>query len=209
MINKTVELVNAWAEYETGHPNATVDDFCHSYITAKIAKDKSKNLLAGNIPPDSYSTIAKMIGRISKLHNNYAIIVLKGSGLYNFDEFLYLNSIAKMDSPKKTKVIYDNFNELSSGLLILERLRTKGFIIEYPDEEDKRSKRLKLSKKGANLLKQCYKKMGTLNEWFFKSISKEDIDLCSHLFSGIEVNFSSRWLEDKEKSSELLEKEFK
>jgi DNA-binding MarR family transcriptional regulator len=202
--NKTVELVNAWAEYEVAHPNATIDDFCHSYIMEKKAIEKSEKVFAGIVPPDTYSKIAKLIGRISKLHSTYAVIVLKECGLNSLDEFLYLSSIAKMETPKKTKVIYENFNELSSGLLILDRLKQKGFVIEEDDEGDKRSKRLKLSKKGIALLNQCYKQMGTLNKWFFKSISKEDIDLCIHLLSDVEVNFSSRWLEDKGKSPEML-----
>lgn len=203
-MNKTVELVNIWAHYEATHSSATIDDFCHSYIMAKRAIEKNKKAFAGIVPPDTYSKIAKLVGRIAKLHSAYAVLVLKECGLTSLDEFLYLSSIAKMETPKKTKVIYENFNELSSGLLILERLKVKEFVVEEGDENDKRSKRLKLSKKGMALVNRCYKQMGILNEWFFKSISKEDIDLCIHLLSTVEVNFSSRWLDDKGKSSETL-----
>jgi len=206
-MNKTAELVIAWAEYETTHSNAGIDDFCHAYIINKRAKEKSKMLLGGNLPPDSYSVMAKMIGRLSKLHNTYAVIALKECGLNNLDEFLYLNSIGNAEAPKKTTVIYANFNELSSGLLILGRMMKKGLIVEATDKEDKRSKRLKLTKKGNNLLTLCYEKMGVLNEWFFKSISKEDIDLCVHLLSGVETNFSSKWVEDKAKTFGMLNEE--
>ena len=151
--------------------------------------------------------MAKMIGRLSKLHNTYAVIALKECGLNNLDEFLYLNSIGNAEAPKKTTVIYANFNELSSGLLILGRMMKKGLIVEATDKEDKRSKRLKLTKKGNNLLTLCYEKMGVLNEWFFKSISKEDIDLCVHLLSGVETNFSSKWVEDKAKTFGMLNEE--
>lgn len=204
-MNKTVELVNAWNEYEIANPNATIDDFCHSYIMEKTAIEKrKKKMFSGIMPPDTYSKIAKMIGRISKLHSTYATLFLKECGLNSLDEFLYLSFIANKETSRKTKVIYENFNELSSGLLILERLRKKGFIVEEGDELDKRSKQLKLSSKGTTLLNKCYKQMGTLNEWFFKNISKEDLDLCLHLLSGVESDFSSRWLEDKGKSSKKL-----
>jgi len=203
-MNKTVELVNAWSEYEKAHPNATIDDFCHSYIMEKKVIEKSELVFAGNVPPDNPSKIAKMIGRIAKLHNTYAVIILKECGLTSFDEFLYLNSIANAKTPRKTKVIYENFNELSSGLLILERLIKKNFVIEEENEGDKRSKLLKLSRKGTTLLTKCYQQMEILNEWFFKSIPKEDIDLCVHLLSDVEAKFASRWLTDKVKSSETL-----
>ena len=203
-MNKTVELVNAWSEYEMAHTNATIDDFCYSYIMEKKVIQKSEMVLAGNVPPDNYSRIAKMIGRIAKLHNTYAVIILKECGLTSLDDFLYLNSIATTETPRKTKVIYENFNELSSGLLILDRLIKKNFVIEEENEGDKRSKLLKLSNKGTTLLNKCYQQMKIINEWFFKSISKEDIDLCVHLLSDMEVNFASRWLTDKIKSSETL-----
>ncbi len=57
------------------------------------------------------------------------------------------------------------------------------------------------------MLNQCYKGMKQLNEWFFKSIPKDDIDLCIHLLSELEVKFSSKWMEDKEKSYEDLTEE--
>jgi hypothetical protein len=205
-MNKTIELVNSWGKFEETRPNGSIDDFCHFYITQNRIKEKRKDALGGIVPPDSYSSIAKMIGRLAKLHNTYAMSSLMECGLTSFDEFLYLNSIFKSQSPKKTKVIYENFNELSSGLLILERLKKKDLIIEEKDSVDKRSKRLSLSKRGKTLLEKCYKNMGQLNGWFFKSISKEDIDLCIHLFSDTEVRFSKRWLEDKEKPFEILSK---
>lgn len=203
-MNKTVELVNAWGEYEAAHPTAGIDDFCHAYIMSKRAGEKNKKAFAGIVPPDSYSKIAKLVGRIGKLHSAYAVVVLKDCGLNSMDEFLYLSSIAKTGTPRKTKVIYENFNELSSGLLILERLKVKGLLTEEEDEEDKRSKRLKLTKKGNALLNRCYKQMGTLNEWFFKTISKEDIDLCIHLLQNIEIDFSERWFDDKGKTAKQL-----
>jgi predicted transcriptional regulator len=209
IMNKVIELVNIWAKYEDAHPNGSIDEFCHHYITENRAKVKRAKQLGGNVPPDSQSIIAKTIGRVAKLHVTYAIIVLKECGLSSFDEFLYLNSIAKTEAPRKTKVIYDNFNELSSGLLILDRLMNKNLISEEEDKKDKRSKRLTLTKKGKNMLDQCYKGMRKVNEWFFNSIPKDDIDLCIHLLSDLEEKFSSKWIEDKEKSYEVLTEEMK
>ena len=200
-------LVNLWAEYEDKHPDASIDDFCRFYIRTKKAKQEKEEFLGGIVPPDLHSTIAKLIGRISKLHTTYAVIALKECGLNSLDEFLYLNSIGNSATPKKTEVIYGNFNELSSGLLILDRLKSKGLIVEEDNPEDRRSKQLKLSKKGRTVLEDCYKKMAVINRLFFEDIPREDIELCIHLLSSLEAGFSSRWLEDKGKSfSALTEK---
>jgi len=199
-MNKTVDLVNKWGEYEATHPKATIDEFCRFYITNTREKQKKNKVLDGNIPPDDYSTMAKMVGRLSKLHATYALIGLKECGLNSLDEFLYLNSIGNLIKPRKTEVINNNFNELSSGLLILGRLKNKGLIHEEENIEDKRSKRLTLSKKGNAILKECYKNMALINEKFFGDIPKDDVKLCTQLLSSLEAEFASRWVADKGKS---------
>jgi hypothetical protein len=44
--------------------------------------------------------------------------------------------------PLTAEVIYANFNELSSGLLILDRLKKAGLTVEKADNKDKRINRL-------------------------------------------------------------------
>jgi hypothetical protein len=87
--------------------------------------------LAISLPADKASLLIKLMGRISRLHTLQALAAFKESGLNSFDEFLYLSSVAYMTNPKKTDVISAHFNELSSGLLILDRLKKSGLILEH------------------------------------------------------------------------------
>lgn len=199
-MNKTAELVRLWAEFEDSHKGADIEDFCQLMLIKK-REDTDNNIFSGNaVPPDVPGKMAKMVGRISKLHTAMAIHVLKECGINNFEDFTFLNSIYKSMKPRKTDVINENFIELSSGLLILERLKNNGYILEEADDQDKRSKRLKMTKKGQAVLEKCYKRMQELNKEYFGGVPEEDLQLCIQLMSPIEIKLADIWMQNKSKS---------
>lgn len=203
-MNKTVELVNLWAEYENKHEHAEIKDFCRYLLIQEREKVKEKVFLGTSLPPDNFGKLAKIIGRISKLHNAYAIIALKECGLPGMDEFIYLNDIHSAGKSQKTKVIYFNFNELSSGLLILERLKKKKLISEEDNADDKRSKNVIISAKGKKVLYACYEKLNKVNRFFFDRMTEDDLVMSIQLLSATEAEFSNRWLAEKSKSFDEL-----
>jgi predicted transcriptional regulator len=203
-MNKTVELVRLWGEYEITHPTDGIVEFCR-FLLLKEKQQKRKLTFAKSAMPDqSASVLAKMLGRLGRLLNNYAGIALRQCGLSSFEEFFYLNDIAANDHPKKTEVIYANFNELSSGLLILDRLISAGLIAEKSDNKDKRLKRLTITKKGTVVLNECYSKLNRINSAIFEDMPEDDMLLCIQLLSPTESRISNKWIQDKRKSfSEL------
>ena len=129
-MNKAVELLNRWASYEEENPKADLVQFCQAYLVSQQPKTSLATFWQSPVPPNKASMLIKLIGRISKLHTLHALAAFKECGLNSFDEFLYLSSIAYMTNPKKTDVITAHFSELSSGLLILDRLKKSGLILE-------------------------------------------------------------------------------
>ncbi|MEO8960457.1 MAG: MarR family winged helix-turn-helix transcriptional regulator [Ginsengibacter sp.] len=203
-MNKTVELVNLWAEYENKHDHAEITDFCRYILIQEREKAKVEVFSGTALPPDNFSKLAKIIGRVSRLHNAYAIIALKECGLSSIDEFIYLNDIHFSGKSQKTKVIYSNFNELSSGLLILERLKKKKLIAEEDNTDDKRSKNVIINTIGEQVLFACYEKLEIVNRFFFDKMTEDDVVMSIRLLSATEVEFSNRWIADKSKSLEEL-----
>jgi DNA-binding MarR family transcriptional regulator len=203
-MNKTAELVKLWADYEENHPDSGIDDFCRCFLIQQREKLSVQGFLGGIVPPATINSMAKLLGRIHKLHSVYAIAALKQCGITTIEEFLYLNSVANMPNPKKTVVIYSNFSELSSGLLVIERLVKRGYLKENVDKEDKRSKKLTITTKGLKVLKGCYTNMSLTDSIFFGEIPIDDLQLCLQLLKPIEIRFSASWQKDKGKSiSEL------
>ena len=206
-MDKTAEIAVRWSEFESNHPGAEITDFCQYFLTKEREKQQAVSFFGSAVPPDAASLFTKLIGRISKLHSTYALVALKECGLKSFDEFLYLNAVKSLGKPKKTQVIYSNFNELSSGLLIITRLIESKLILEENDIEDKRSKKISLTKKGNEVIQDCYQKLGQINKIFFEEMKEGDLNLCTQLLVPVEARFSKKWMEDKAKQFDELMQE--
>lgn len=179
-----IDLLNQVKEFEHSEackPNSTVDDFRVWMNDKKYADESPTKLFKNENHQVSFTEneICKqvlLLGRYSKL------LIRKGLGefpeLAN-EEFTYLYRLK--DEPYLTKIqlIEKNGHEKQTGTQIIKRLLEAGFLEEKNDEDDKRSKRLNLTKKG--------------EEIFHASVS--NVNLTSKILSG---------KLDKDEKNELL-----
>jgi DNA-binding MarR family transcriptional regulator len=206
-MNKTVELVNNWAEFEAKYPNGNVEDFCRHYLAHQKQKKIAGTLVGGVVPSFNEGLLLKIIGRISKLNMAYANIALRGTELNQIEEFGILQTIKKEKNPKKTEVIYANLFELSSGTDMLNRMKKRGLIKEYTDKEDKRSKRIELTPKGEKTAAVCSAKIGKNAKMLMKDLDDDAKELCIQLLQNIEIKFSALWQQHKSKEFDDIFKE--
>jgi DNA-binding MarR family transcriptional regulator len=203
-MNKTVVLLNHWAEFEAQHQDATLEDFCRYFLATARKKDSLDGLFNGELPPRSDIVMIKLIDRIARLHSIYIQIALKDLKLSHFEEFNLLSAIAQLENPRKTEVIYHSLIELSTGLSLLSGLIDKRCITEYDDQQDKRSKRLKLTTKGEKLLMSCYKQFSRIPEMMLMELPEEDLQICIQLLKNVEIKFSKLWQQHKGKSFDQI-----
>lgn len=196
-MNKTVELVNHWGQFEEQHPNGNIEDFCRHYLAHLQQKKTTGKLVGGVVPSLNSGLLLKIIGRISKLNMAYANLALEGSGLHQIEEFGILQTIKKEKNPKKTEVIYANLFELSSGTDMLNRLIQRGLIKEYADKEDKRSKRIELTPKGEKVAASSLVKIEKNASMLMNDLSSDDKALCIQLLKSVEIKFSELWQKHK------------
>ncbi|HSZ71950.1 MAG TPA: winged helix DNA-binding protein [Cytophagaceae bacterium] len=199
-MNKTIQLVNLWGEFEAKHPEADIEDFCRYYLTSRREKKNQGKLFNGLIPPTDKIILSKLIQRIATIQQNYANSSLHDVPVKQLEEFIVLNAVAHLKEGKKTEVIYTSLLELSTGLNILSNLLKQGFIIEEEDKEDKRSKRVKITAKGEEVLQSCYKEMRKANSLVFQDMEEEDIALTIQLLKNVDIKFSALWQQHKGKS---------
>jgi DNA-binding MarR family transcriptional regulator len=199
-MNKTVELITRWSEFEERHPDAGLDEFCRYYLSSKKQITVTKKLFEGEMPPRSDIVLAKLIDRIARLHMIYIYIAIKDLEIEHFEEFSLLSAIANLRNPRKTEAIYHTINELATGLNLLAAMKRKGYITEHDDPDDKRSKRLKLTAKGDKILKSCYQRFSKVPEMLFKDMSEDDTGLCIQLLKNVEIEFSKMYLQHRDKS---------
>jgi DNA-binding MarR family transcriptional regulator len=202
-MNKTAELVCVWSDYEETHPGASLEDFFRYSLLKQRGVQPEENLVGGVVPREIDPLLMKLIGRIFKLFEIYMDSAVKEAGLKQIEEFILLGNI-NFGMPRKTEVIYASLIELSTGSNILNKLKEEQFLVEYDDEDDKRSKRLKLTPKGEKALLESRKKMGQVAKVFFNDMTDDDKHLCVQLLKGVEIKFSGLWQQHKGKSFPLI-----
>lgn len=208
-MNKTVQLVNHWGEFEKKHPDGSIADFCRHYLAHENRVPQEKGTLVGGVVPEiREGLLMKIIGRISKLNMLYANVALEDTGLNQIEEFGILQTIRREKSPRKTEVIYANLFELSSGTDILNRLQKRGLIREYADKEDKRSKRIELTAKGEKVAKESTSIIEKNATMLLNSLALEDKELCIQLLKGVEIKLSEYWQKHKGKEFTEIYNEF-
>ncbi|MEN4760835.1 MarR family winged helix-turn-helix transcriptional regulator [Chryseobacterium sp. C39-AII1] len=151
-----IELLHQVKEFENSgayKPNANVDDFRVWMNDKKYANESPTKLFKNENHQVSFTEneICKqvlLLGRYSKL------LIRKGLGefpeLAN-EEFTYLYRLKDEPDLTKIQLIEKNGHEKQTGTQIIKRLLEAGFLEEKNDAEDKRSKRLNLTKKGEEI----------------------------------------------------------
>lgn len=206
-MDKTVELVTQWAEFVARNPGSELEDFYRYKLIEQRHHHQQGEVADGILPPEANLLLIKLINRIDRLYLEYADVAIEGTGIKQFEEFLSLNAIAHLREPRKTDVITHTIANLSSGLLIIDRLKKYGYVAESDDIVDKRSKRLILTPTGLAVLQQCYVRTSQLGSLFFSDLSEDDMRLCIQLLKGVEIKFAQLWPKHKGKSFAVIQQD--
>lgn len=200
-MNKTVELVNAWAAYEETHPDASLEDFYRFRLARGEEKDPQGVAVGGIIPRSPEGFFLKMFGRIAQMLKVYEEIAVEQTGLNQVEEFMLLSNI-NFGNPRKTELVFAAILELSTGTNILNKLLTEGYIVESNDDEDKRSKRISLTEKGEKVLVACRQNLVRTGILLLNDMTGDEKQLCIQLLKGLEIKLSGQWQRHKGMSFE-------
>jgi len=199
VVNQTVELVKRWGAYEAQHPGASIEDFCRHQLAQNV-KPESFGRPKGELRPDLNGQLVILLRRIGKFHIAYSNKALEGTGLDQMEEFGILVTIYNQKNPIKSEAIYNNIMELSSGSNMLIRLKKRGLVSEYDDEQDKRVKRLKLTAKGEATLLNAKEVVLKVAHMMVNDLSDEQKRLCIQLLSPVDRRFSGLFQKQRNKS---------
>jgi DNA-binding MarR family transcriptional regulator len=191
-MSKTVEVVKEWVDFEAKNPKGTLEDFCRSIL---FEREQKKSNIKASAKSDSQKiyALSRIINRLSKLWMYFTLDAMKPMGLTSFDEFAFLYTTNLSNSIRKKDLIYNQFIEISSGLLVIDRLIKKGFLQERIDEYDKRSKQVTLTKKGKITLDECQTALGKVAENLYGKMSVEEIELCIQYLLPFEHTIAQKW----------------
>jgi len=211
MSDKIVELVNTWHQFEKKNPKASIEDFCQHFLDQQKPAKKEKPVkqekqqMYNGVPINK--VIGKAFGRVSRMGFFYGKRVLSDQEL-NLDEFMYLEGVRNTGTPTKKELIELHVNEYSSGVEIIKRLVKMKLLDEFPDEQDRRSSRVKLTKKGIKTLDDCYPNMQQLGSIMYDPLSPEEKEQFAYLITKLDNIHYTAYISSKTKQlvdlSELI-----
>lgn len=189
-----IELVNQWAAYSANTPNADLAGFCLHYLTEQASKPSMAaaepvinengevnqhwaNSLTGDIdwtmvPVRPEARLGALVGRLAKYAYFYSKKAMQDLAIKGLDDPIYLLVVIQMGTPKKSEVIYEMMAEFASGIDVINRLIRMELIEEFPDEQDRRSKRLRITPKGIALIQECFPVMNKVADVAYSSLTE-------------------------------------
>jgi len=139
---------------------------------------------------DEYRNTASDISILIVLMNRYAKWyikkVLKDSLLQTPDEFSFLITLMTYDNLTKSELITKQVMEKTSGSEVIRRLIRRGMIAETADQNDKRSKRVKITKSGRDEVIKILPLMNKVTKIVVGNLNIEEINTLSYLLKKLD-----------------------
>jgi len=183
-------LIAYWQEYEENNPIQDFNDF-GKWLDKKDTSDSSSSstdINSGDELSHSKSQnedelnnrqrFLDVIFRLSRLQDFYVKKLFEGIPLNNLLEFNFLFSLNRNISFKKKEIIDYNLVEYTTGIDIIKRLIKLQLVIEFTDQLDKRSKRLKITSEGKRVLIDALIVLNKIGYLFFDDRQHENWEVC-------------------------------
>jgi DNA-binding MarR family transcriptional regulator len=189
--SKTVQLMQAWHQYAQAVPEATLGGFGewlvqHQRLATSVTEiphspgapvmheqrpslephgSFQEQMLTFFQQYQAPQQIAVLINRISRLLRLYAKKALEPLGVdLTLEEWTMLVGVRKSASMRMSDAISMSVLGSTTGSEMLRRLKRDGYVEEFPNPADRRSKLVRLTAKGQRVLETTYGAMLQIGE---------------------------------------------
>jgi MarR family transcriptional regulator, lower aerobic nicotinate degradation pathway regulator len=175
---KLWEVVQLWDKYESESATPSVGDFGNWLVASHLANDDDVRepdvavrvdgvqFPLRQLPqigdvydenePDAIpieAVILTLIRRLYRFSTIYSKKALAEFELGSNEDYVYLLSLFyDMREPRKSELVEAHLSEFSSGIEVIKRLIKTGLVEEFDDTGDRRSKRVKITEKGREVM---------------------------------------------------------
>lgn len=160
------EMIVYLEEYQKQQTSTKIEDFI-IWLNNKVFDNRNNS----NKSSHDELLIAYKILHLNKTLKKQTKKVLSASNVSSIDEYSFLLHLAFQDSFRKMELVELHNIEAPTGIEIIKRLLKNQLIEEFPDLEDKRAKRIKISKKGKVELKTIQPKIEDIFTNFAKPLN--------------------------------------
>ncbi|MBU4537800.1 MAG: MarR family winged helix-turn-helix transcriptional regulator [Weeksellaceae bacterium] len=172
-----IDVLKELDAFRKNHPNQTgLDDF-RLYLNQKAYEKENPRNLSEKFNLDVFdleNEIAKqviMLGRYSKQLIRKSLET--HPDLVN-EDFTYLFRMMDYDSLTKMQLIEKNAHEKQTGIEIIKRLVKNGLLAESPDQNDKRSTRISVTKKGKSVFLESMQDITVVSKIMCGQLNKKE-----------------------------------
>lgn len=167
-------LIEYAEEYQKKHSSDKIEDFT-IWLNNELFTTKKKV---------SHSTHDELLIAFKLMYLNKALkkqtkIVLSESNVSSIDEYSFLLHLNFQESFRKMEIVELHNLEAPTGIEIIKRLIKNKFVEEFPDKEDKRAKRIKITKSGISTLSEIKPKMDLIFSQFTEPLDLNEKILIS------------------------------
>lgn len=159
------ELIGHIEEYQKKHASSKIEDFIVWISNELFASDNQSHKSHDEL------LVAFKLMHLNKSLKKQTKSVLSESSLSSIDEYSFLLHLDYQESFRKMEIIELHNLEGPTGIDIIKRLVRNELIEEFPDEEDKRAKRIKITTKGISELNEVKPKIDLLFSKFTEPLS--------------------------------------
>lgn len=145
---------------------------------------------------------SELLSGLFRFARHYTKKALETGQIKTLDEFGFLATLLREKSLMKNELINMHTMEISSGSEIIKRLIRNGLLYEYPDETDKRGKRISLTEKGANAIMASFDSMHKASEIVIGNLTHEEINNTLKVFNKLTIFHHNIHKSDKKSSLE-------
>jgi DNA-binding MarR family transcriptional regulator len=159
------EIISYVEEYQSEHPSKKMEDFI-IWLNNKIFTSKRKS----HMPHDELLIAFKLM-HLNKSLKKKTKSVLSKSNVSSIDEYSFLLHLDYQESFRKMEIVELHNLEAPTGIEIIKRLIRNKFVEEFPDEEDRRAKRIKITKSGTRELSEIKPKIDLIFSKFTEPLT--------------------------------------
>lgn len=155
------------------------------------------------------NNIGQLVAFMYRYAKSYIKKALQESTILTLDDFGYLAAVWQYGNLTKTQVIEKNIHEKNTGMEIIKRLIANQLLEQHNDEEDKRSKRLKITSFGQEELFKSFDGMLKVSKIISGKLSDKERIQLFYLLNKLHNFHNPIFLNEKETSiDKVLEKYF-
>ncbi|MEZ4911596.1 MAG: winged helix DNA-binding protein [Saprospiraceae bacterium] len=160
------QLIEFTEEYQKKHSSDKIEDFT-IWLNNELFTSRNKETHSAH----DELLIAYKLMYLNKSLKKETKIVLSESNVSSIDEYSFLLHLDFQESFRKMEIVELHNLEAPTGIEIIKRLIKNKFIEEFPDEDDKRAKRIKITKSGIRELNKIKPKIDLIFSKFTEPLN--------------------------------------